>query len=463
MHMFANRLKTDDSHDVPKRRARKTRVLIVSDHPVESRDVAKNLRALDLDIQLSLFDGQTLTSMPTHLPDAVLCHLVDYAEQGSNVAKVIRSHFKSNHFPLIGAMSRPSSEEALEFDSTLFAPMHHSQIANRVNAMIRLGVMEDEITRRLETLRDNFGQTITIGDMHPDRKFRVLFIGKAAPSFMVIINALQDKGVEVTAAFTSFSAFDYLHDVPFDAVVMNTLEQVEPAFSIAEAMRRNSKLYHTPTLFLVKGDSFKDFEGAYKRGARDIIDCNADSNEISGRILELANFHRIHEQMKLDFKTIALKHVGDKSGTAYSQQFIKAHFPRILRDAQETNRPVTLIGLRLNASSIEAVADHAIAAAFDQTADLIHNLVRMQDVVCRWDDNKFVLSFFNTDKTEARIILDRINALLDCTVYDNGQIGGSPLNISAQTSILEVCPTDNSAYNHLDALIRQLMVDPDEA
>jgi len=441
---------------------RKTRVLIVSDHPVESRDVAKNLRALDLDVQLSLFDGNNLTGMPKSSPDAVLCHLVDYAEHGSKLATVIRSHFQSDHFPLIGAMSRPSAEGAREFESTLFAPMHPSQIANRVNAMIRLGAMEEEISRRLETLENSFGQSVKISDLHSERKFRVLFIGKAAPSFMVIINALQDKGVDVTAAFTSFSAFDYLHDVPFDAVVMNTLEQVEPAFSIAEAMRRNSKLYHTPTLFLVNKQKFKDYDGAYKRGARDIIDCDADSHEISGRILELANYHRIHEQMKSDFKTIAVKHAADKSGAAFSQEFMRAHFPRILRDAKNSNRPVTLIGLRLNASSTEAVIDHAITSAFDQTAELIHNLVRMQDVVCRWDEDKFVLSFFDTNKAGARIILDRIKALLDCTVYDNGRTSGSPLSVSAESVIYEILPDRNSTSNHLDALIGILAEDPDE-
>ena len=57
--------KPDDSRIVQKTRVQKTRVLIVSDHPGESRDVAKNLRLLDLDVQLSLFDGQTLSSIPT--------------------------------------------------------------------------------------------------------------------------------------------------------------------------------------------------------------------------------------------------------------------------------------------------------------------------------------------------------------------------------------------------------------
>ena len=462
--MLATALKTSaDSLGLKKSRSRKTRVLIVSDHPTESRDVAKNLRALDLDIQLCLFDGRTLSEIPTRAPDAVLCHLIDYAEQGPKLAKVIRAHFKTRQIPIIGAMSRPAPDASKGFDSTLFAPMHASQIANRVNAMIRLGVMDGEISRRLATLAEDFGQTPTVGDLSPDRKFRVLFIGKASPSFMIIINALQDKGVEVTAAFTSFSAFDYLHGEPFDAVVMNALEQSEPALSISETMRRNSKLYHTPTLFLVNGHSFTDYDAAYDRGARDIIDCDADSEEISGRILELANYHRIHEQMKTDFLNLSVDAAVDETGKAYSQSFMRAHLPRVLASAKAAEQPLTLIGLKLTSSSVEDVAESAIHSAYAQTAELINNLVRMQDVVCRWDEDTFVLAFFDTDTAEAKIILSRITALLECTVYDSGHRGGSALSIAAQTSISEINPGEGVDKNHLDVLIANLTQDPDEA
>ena len=453
---------TDDSQTVKSTRSRKTRVLIVSDHPSESRDVATNLRALDLDVQLSLFDGRTLSAIPTRSPDAVLCHLIDFAEHGPKLAKVVRSHYNGQPIPLIGAMSRPSPNASEGFDSTLFAPMHASQIANRVNAMIRLGVMEGEIERRLETLREDFGETPEIGDFSSDRKFRVLFIGKASPSFMIIINSLQDKGVDVIAAFTSFSAFDYLHGDPFDAVVMNALEQSEPAFSISETMRRNSKLYHTPTLFLVNGNTFRDHSTAYDRGARDIIDMNADSEEISGRILELANYHRIHEQMKIDFQSLAVKG-RDEAVRAYSKGFLRAHLPRMLRDAEKRDLPTTLIGLKLIPNSADEVTEIAIDAAYGQTADLISNLVRMQDVVCKWDKGTFVLAFYDTDGAEALTVLKRIKALLDCTVYDSGVGTKGALTVSAETTVYEIKPEQRHKTTHLDALLANLSEDPDES
>lgn len=461
--MLATKLnRSNDSHVVTKPRTRKTSVLILSDHPSESRDVTANLRALEFDVQLSLFDGQTLSAIPTQPPDAVLCHLIDYAEQGPKLAKVIQSHFKSKPIPIIGAMSRPSPDASTGFDSTLFAPMHASQIANRVNAIIRLGVMEREIERRIETLRVDFHQTPNMENLSPDRKFRVLFIGKASPSFMVIINALQDKGVDVIAAFTSFSAFDYLHGEPFDAVVMNALEQPEPAFSISEAMRRNSKLYHIPTLFLVNGINFTDYDAAYERGARDIINIDADSEEISGRILELANYHRIHEQMKSNFISLAVESARDETSAAYSRRFMRAHLPRMLRDATTSNQTTTLIGLKLTCSSKSDVTEAAIASAYAQTTDLISNLVRMQDVVCRWDENIFVLAFLNTVESEAKNILHRIKSLLNCTTYDGGIPLGDALSVSANSTILEIVNHDQSKETYLDSLVANLLQNPDE-
>jgi len=228
-------------------------------------------------------------------------------------------------------------------------------------------------------------------------------------------------------------------------------------------MRRNSKLYHTPTLFLVNGHSFRDHEAAYQRGARDIINIDSDSEEISGRILELANYHRIHEQMKENFKSLAVDEARDKTSSAYSPKFMRAYLPRLLRDAAKADKTTTLIGLRLTCNSPGEVTETAVASAFAQTSELITNLLRMQDVICRWDENIFVLAFFNTIETEAENILKRIRSLLECTSYDSGIPLGAALNITATSTILEIGNNDlNSKDSYLDAIVANLIQDPDE-
>lgn len=431
----------------------KTRILIVSDNPAASRSVAVSLRKLDFDVLLCLFDGRTLTSTPVKAPDAILCHMTDYVEMSPKIAKVIRQHFLPHRMPLIGALSRPAEGLSDEFDSTVFAPMHASQIANRVSSMIRLGSIESEIHRRVATLREDFNEDIELGDMSPDRAFRVLFIGKASPAFMVVINALQNKGVEVVAAFTSFSAFDYLHGDPFDAVIMNALEQSEPALSISETMRKNTKLFHVPTIFLVN-ETFEDRDAAYARGARDIVSVKAEPEEIRGRILELANYHRVHEQMKRELFDLVSDRYRDASGTVFSRTFFDAHLVRCVEDAAKSQRSLSLIALSFTPNSSDITDNESIENAINETGTMIQDMVRMQDIVCRHQDG-FLMALNETSELDAHRVLDRIKPLLETFSFKTAGTGGTALTLSASAAILEI-KSGQTAQQALATLLHEL-------
>lgn len=420
----------------------KTRILIVADNPNASRAVATSLRGIGFDVLLCLFDGQTLTSTPVKAPDAVLCHLTDYIEMAPKIAKVVRNHFAPRQLPIIGALSRIVPNISQEFDSTLFAPMHPTQIANRVGSMIRLGRIESEITRRLTTLRDDFNETVELSDMSPNRRFRVLFIGKASPAFMIIVNAMQNKGVDVIAAFTSFSAFDYLHEGEFDAVIMNALDQSEPALSISETMRKNSKLYHVPTLFLIE-DRFQDEKQAYKHGARDLININAEPEEISSRILELANYHRIHEQMKREMFSIVPEAYRDTTNTVFSIQFFEKHFNRLVIDAQAADETLTLLAVKLIPNSTHELSLDDYGHIQLQASKMIHDMVRMQDIVCREDD-AFYLAFYGTSEQNTAIIRDRLVKLLEDSAIQVLSDPSALVTLSCQTTIKKVEQTETA-------------------
>ena len=131
--------------------ARLTRVLIATDALDASRAILEELRHLELDVQLCLFQGGKLSEIPLRAPDAVLCHFTLDNRSGVKVATVLKAHFEMRQPPIIGVLPDVSEPSPSVFDSQLFAPVHPSQIANRVNAMIRLGAMEGEIQRRLKT------------------------------------------------------------------------------------------------------------------------------------------------------------------------------------------------------------------------------------------------------------------------------------------------------------------------
>ena len=411
-------------------------VLIATDNIHEAEYIAEELRTQNYEILFCEFDGKTLKGTPFKVPNAVLLVFTDYIEQAHKVVLALKEHFLPKAPPFIGALTRESKITHEAFDTVIYPPAHISQIANRVSSMIRLGQMEREINRRIITLKDDFDIEYSLSEEALNQPFKILFIGKATPEFMVIINALQTKNVEVVAAFTSFSAFDYLHEGDFDAVVMNALEQSEPTLTITETMRRNAKLYNVPTLFLVNSETFTDHDLAYQKGARDIISTNAETEEISGRILELANYHRIHSQLKYEFQSLSSKCV-EKDSNIFNQDFFQSHLKRVIADMETNSEKLTLIAIKANPNSYNEISTEKISAAMNQVGEMLKNLVRMQDITARWSDDIFIIAFPEQDLASVSRVMERIEGIVDCAAFDSGNKESGPFTIILHSAIVE--------------------------
>lgn len=439
--------------EAPPRPLTSSRILIATDSVEKIKELAIRLRELQYDVQISFYDGKTLSAAPKRAPAAIVSHFAKFPEKTDGVVRVLKSHYTPHEIPVIGVLSSPQSKPETIFNTVLIDPVHASQIANRVNSLIRLGAMEREIKLRVKTLENDFGQSVVIEDDGNHPPFRVLFIGQASPGFMVVINALQAKNVDTVAAFTSFSAFDYLHESKFDAVVMNALEHPEPALSISETMRRNARLFHVPTLFLVKDDTFEYADKAQNYGARDIVNVNSDVQEISGRILELANYHRLHDNLKEEFDSLGDHNsICEKSG-CFTKTFIERHAARVFRANHKIRKPVTMMAVQPRLNCSEEVSEEQAEKAIMQFGQMLKNLVRMQDSVAVYDENRFLLMFPGSTEEDAQVVLERVKGLVACTAFEGGT-ANSPLTLTLDYTIAEALIHESS-----DLTIGRIMTD----
>jgi len=432
-----------DSEPLTETPTRQT-ILLATDNRNESVDIADSLQTMGFDVVTSEYDGERLRATPKNAPDAILFVFTDYIESTPAIIRALRNHFNPKVPKIIGALTRAGNIDTSLFDSIIFPPAHISQIANRVSSMIRLGEMEREVHRRIETVRKDFGQKYDLSENSLNKPFRILFVGKATPQFLVVINALQEKNVEVVAAFTSFSAFDFLHERTFDAVVMNALESSEPALTISDTMRRNSRLFHVPTLLLVNPVKFTDHDLAYKKGARDIISGESEADVISGRILELANYHRIHEQLKAEFSSIGGEKCLDPTTGVFNEEFFASHLRRVCADLNRTNESVSLLAIRPVPNSAFAISRPRVDAAIEQVGVMLRNLVRMQDIVARLEDDIFVIAFPGKNAAALQTVLNRISGIVDCAAFESGDAQNGPFTVLLETAIVEYMNKESS-------------------
>ena len=106
-------------------------------------------------------------------------------------------------------------------------PPHAAQAALRLENLVRAAIAEEEVALREATFASR-GEPLapSAADEAP---LRVLAAGKPDRHFLALSNALQERGCEVIAAPTPYTAFDYLHERAFDAAVLWGAEDHAPA------------------------------------------------------------------------------------------------------------------------------------------------------------------------------------------------------------------------------------------
>jgi len=172
-------------------------VLIVTDVLESCSDLIGQLHTDGYNTVSSIYSGERLKGIPRQTPDAIIIRLEEHKQQAGVIADALRNRYAGKNIPIIGIFAEGHIKTGDEFDTVLIEPVFPKQIVHRISAMIRLSIMQTEITLRLETLHDDFNIEHRLDPDAFTEKLTVLFIGRATPEFMVIINALERRNVEV--------------------------------------------------------------------------------------------------------------------------------------------------------------------------------------------------------------------------------------------------------------------------
>ena len=381
--------------------------------------------------------------------------IVDLAggEAFTDLGKRLKEASAPRHLPCI-AIGEPSP--ALEgYDLVLGAPLHPAQAALRLESLVRMAVAEEEFELRRRTFTER-GRTLSLPPAST-APFRILAIGEPAPQFLALSNALTKLGADVVGAFTAYTAFDYLHERPFDAVVLWAGENENEALSIAAGMRRNTRLYHVPTLLYLSAGSKITMAEAFHRGVSDIASPMTAEDETARRVVELARAHRRQSAIRQALEKARSSGLMDAATGLFTRDLFAAHLSRLAKAAQERNRPLSVCVLKIadNPGIASARAGGWLDRAIPQIGSMVGRLVRAEDTAARLAPEVFALALPSTPLAAARTAAERITAVIGCTAFDAGD-GKSPFVADFEIGVAELEEGEDAAYALEHAAFRAL-------
>ncbi|ODT88074.1 diguanylate cyclase [Phenylobacterium sp. SCN 70-31] len=434
------------------------RVLIVARDDSTAGPLAEGLDRLGWRTVTARTEAAALVALADLQIQAAIVDLSGLDDPAGGVAGRLRAACAPRRLPVL-AMSAPDAlrpdqlsdhlPEPLRagggFDLTLAGPLHPAQAAMRLETLVRTAVSEEELEIRVETFAER-GHAFDAPADDP-APFRVLAIGEPAPQFLALSNALARHGAEVVGAFTAFTAFDYLHERPFDAVVLWAADNPHEALSIAAGLRRNTRLYHTPALLYMRAQSAVTAAEAYHRGISDVASPETPESETALRVVELARAYRRQKSVRAALEQARHSGLMDAATGLFTRDLFAAHLMRLARSARARNRPLSVCMLKV-AEKADLHAPRSggwVARAIPQIGSMIGRLVRVEDTAARLAPEVFALALPATSFHAARAAGERIAAVIGCTAFEAGS-GATPFVVEFDLGVAEVTSPDGVGY-----------------
>lgn len=376
--------------------------------------------------------------------EAAFVDLVGADRECLTYARRLKAGCAPRRLPVI-AIGDPDPQLASHgFDLAIAPPLHPAQMVMRLESVVRMAVAEEEFELRLETFADR-GRRLEApeSDAGPSK---VLCVGEPATQFLALSNALAGYGAQVVGAFTSYTAFDYLHERTFDAVVLWAGEAPQEALSIIAGMRRNTRLYHVPTLLYQRGSPDVAAADAFNKGVTDVASPDVSVSDTAKRVLELARMYRRQSAIRRALEKAKTSGLMDASTGLFTRALFAAHLTRLAAASRVRNRPLSVGVLKLAERPEVTVARAGgwLDRAIPQIGIMIGRLVRAEDTAARLGPEIFALALPATSLAAARLTAERIAAVIGCTAFEAGP-DRQPFVAEFDIGVAEVNPGDNAA------------------
>jgi two-component system cell cycle response regulator PopA len=321
---------------------------------------------------------------------------------------------------------------------------HPTQLGLRLEQLVRAAITEEEFRLRRQTLGLH-GATLDAGD--PDSSpVRILIAGAPDHRFIGLSNTLTQAGAEVVAAPTPYTAFDYLHESPFDAAVLWGAPDHAPALSIASGMKRNTRLYHIPLALYLRSEGEINLGELYNRGFSEVAGASTPEPDIAARVLALAQTHRRHLAIRKALEGARGSGVMDPTTGLFTPTLFASHLGRIAEAATARRRPLSICVLKVSENETLGHARRGgwLDRAMPQIGAMVSRLVRVEDTAARLAPEVFALALPATPGPSARLAAERIAAVIGCTAFDAGP-DRSPFVVEFRVGVAELMPGESAA------------------
>ncbi len=292
-----------------------------------------------------------------------------------------------------------------------------SPAIERCRHLLRIRNLAEETGERLKSL----ATTNKLAEFPPIETSNaapsILIAGQPGIAALAAIGAAQSVSKSCTGVMSVGQTMRALESKSFDCAVFIPESKNDPLFTLARSMRRHPKFQDLPVLFTARNEV--EQTSFVERGAREVILDDHIRNDLGSRLQAWTRRARLTASMRRFLTACSGEAVRDRISGAFSSHFFQHHGARICARADQTNRPLALLGVRLQQykSGAEDHRGHNQVVVLRQAATLLRRVTRAEDFLARIAQNLFVIALPSTLVEDAETIGRRIEGVITNTMF----------------------------------------------
>ncbi len=368
------------------------------------------------------------------------------AERFARVAKELKALGRNSRLPVIlmGEQSSEHRQSACEavrsgdIDDVILGAINEAQICGRIQSMMRLKTMHDELVRRLATAH-SYGTDAPASTTPPKQisGARILVVGPSIHYSEIENSMAPDTVLQGALSFTI--ALDYLQARAIDTVIVDITNSSREALDFIKSVRQNPQLFNTPVVFLADESQSDDMKQAYESGVTDILVKPFSTAQINARIMSLVRETRFREAMKAVYARARHMVTSDALTGLYNRGFLLTHCQALIGDATAHGQTFTALGFKLaNMQDINNRYGYSTGdRVLRQIGEAIGLLTRGEDLAARYSGAVFVVLLPNTPLEDANVAMRRIRSIINNTSFSISELS-EPVKVILECSMAEL-------------------------
>lgn len=376
--------------------------------------------------------AQALEVASVELPDIVIAEAELLKEAGS-FANAMASACHSFRPGMVAASPAPISKEPrsdLErsVDEIIIGPLDAATILFRLEPLARLAIMRNELQLRCQTVARISAVAEPLSQDAP-LDLPVLILASDPKQAAFLGRAVHAIGARTVFSDDPFQAERILAGEECGALmaIVNS-ESRDSILDLCYQLRKNARLFHLPILLVADAELAGKPVDAYAQGASGVVPIDITPESLAIEIGSHLERQRRRRMLRDSLMAVFPVSEIDAGTGLIDQSCMLKHLETLEKDHTFRCRPLSLavFAIRnLDAAAAKYGADKA-ARLHGEVAHWIQRLVRAEDTVAHLRSGEFAVALPNTDDSDARALMHRIDDVLSHTEFG---IDGKSFNL----------------------------------